>query len=106
MRAVRVPPWQWLLVPAAQRALVSDEATRPRAASVRELPSARPIEVIQQPGEIIFVPSAWYHEVENLDDAGVTDGVAGTDSKDAHTSVFAHQAAIRARIEGVKAQTK
>ena len=27
---------------------------------------ARPIELIQQAGETLFVPSGWYHQVENL----------------------------------------
>ncbi|XP_062522560.1 2-oxoglutarate and iron-dependent oxygenase JMJD4-like isoform X1 [Corticium candelabrum] len=27
-----------------------------------------PIEVIQNAGEVIFIPSGWYHQVENLDD--------------------------------------
>ena len=27
-----------------------------------------PIEVIQRAGELLFVPSGWYHQVENIDD--------------------------------------
>lgn len=34
--------------------------------SVDELPSDRILVVDQSPGEIIFVPSCWYHQVRNL----------------------------------------
>ena len=64
----------WRLVPAEQRALVSDPGTRPRAKSLstlQALPSADGLAVIkveQGAGELLFVPSGWYHEVENLED--------------------------------------
>jgi oxalate decarboxylase/phosphoglucose isomerase-like protein (cupin superfamily) len=31
-------------------------------------PSTAPMEVIQDAGEVIFVPSGWFHQVENLED--------------------------------------
>lgn len=31
------------------------------------LHTARPIEYIQQPGDILFVPSGWHHQVHNID---------------------------------------
>ena len=30
--------------------------------------AVRPLEVVQQAGELLFVPSGWYHQVENLTD--------------------------------------
>jgi hypothetical protein len=59
---------RWLLVPADQRGLVSDAAARPLASSLSELPGVTPIEVVQRKGELLFVPSGWYHEVTNLED--------------------------------------
>ena len=62
-----------MLVPDAQRKLVSDAATAPLHKDVRRLAERTPglqlIEVLQQPGEILFVPSGWYHQVENATDA-------------------------------------
>lgn len=64
----------WRLVPAEQRHLVSDAATRPLAHSLAEISAAEvsagltPLVVTQEAGELLFVPSGWYHEVENLED--------------------------------------
>ncbi|CAL1147980.1 unnamed protein product, partial [Cladocopium goreaui] len=46
-------------------------SAQPDCYDAKEFPEAkqafeRRIEVIQEPGELIFVPSGWYHEVENL----------------------------------------
>lgn len=81
---------RWLLVPAEDRRLVADAATAPLGpdladiaafagqaqrdsadASAPTAPRAVPrvLEVEQGPGDILFVPSAWYHQVENVTDA-------------------------------------
>ncbi|KAL1519848.1 hypothetical protein AB1Y20_023351 [Prymnesium parvum] len=63
---------RWILVPASQRGLVSDRATAPLATDVHLLEQAaaglRLVEVEQQAGELLFVPSGWYHQVENTTD--------------------------------------
>ena len=58
---------RWRLVRDAHRALVSDAYTAPRAPVGTTLPEIA-ITVEQQPGELLFVPAAWYHEVENVTD--------------------------------------
>lgn len=63
---------RWLLVPSEHRGLVSDASTRPLAADLSTLRSSSgeavvaPVEVIQRAGELLFVPSGWYHQVENV----------------------------------------
>ena len=61
---------RWWLLPAAQRRLASDAATQPLAADIRTLrdAAAHVIELEQGPGELLFVPSGWYHQVENMRD--------------------------------------
>ena len=61
---------RWWLLPAADRRLVSDAATQPLARDILTLPAAasRAIEVEQGAGEMLFVPSGWYHQVENTAD--------------------------------------
>ena len=61
---------RWWLLPAEDRRLVSDAATQPLAKDIRTLPAAaaRAIEVEQGAGELLFVPSGWYHQVENTAD--------------------------------------
>lgn len=59
---------RWRLVPEEQRHLVSDAATLARKPNLDEIPGVAPIEIIQKSGELLFVPSGWFHEVENLTD--------------------------------------
>ena len=56
---------RWWLIPAEDRRLVSDAATQPLARDILTLPAAaaRAIEVEQGAGELLFVPSGWYHQV-------------------------------------------
>ena len=59
---------RWRLVPSELRHSCSDGATRPLASDLSALPEVAPIEIVQNAGELLFVPSGWYHEVENLED--------------------------------------
>lgn len=61
---------RWRLVPDAHRKLVADAYTAPRASKLAHIPDAleAAITVEQRPGELLFVPAAWYHEVENMTD--------------------------------------
>ncbi|XP_069815241.1 2-oxoglutarate and iron-dependent oxygenase JMJD4 [Dendropsophus ebraccatus] len=62
---------KWLLLPPGQEELLRDDSGNlPYDVTV---PSLRklcppPLEVIQEAGEIIFVPSGWHHQVYNLED--------------------------------------
>ena len=57
---------RWVLIPAAQRRRVSDAATTPLARDVNSLGvDIRRIEVVQRPGELLFVPSGWYHQARH-----------------------------------------
>lgn len=75
---------RWL-VDESQRSLVSLASTAPLHKDVRALTehaaSLRVIEVEQQAGEILFVPSGWYHQVENVTDTiSINHNVSATHS--------------------------
>ena len=61
---------RWRLVPDAHRKLVADAYTAPRAPDLASLPAALEVAITveQNPWELLFVPAAWYHEVENVTD--------------------------------------
>ena len=66
---------RWRFLPAAETSLLRDvfgedvaSSFGPSSPTWPRRGLARPIEVVQHPGEAIFVPSGWYHDVENLDD--------------------------------------
>uniref|UniRef100_A0A8C2UIG9 2-oxoglutarate and iron-dependent oxygenase JMJD4 n=1 Tax=Chinchilla lanigera TaxID=34839 RepID=A0A8C2UIG9_CHILA len=61
---------KWLLFPPGQEEALRDshgslpyDVTAPAL-----LQSGRPLEVTQEAGEMLFVPSGWHHQVHNLDD--------------------------------------
>uniref|UniRef100_A0A4W3HTH0 Jumonji domain-containing protein 4 n=1 Tax=Callorhinchus milii TaxID=7868 RepID=A0A4W3HTH0_CALMI len=70
---------RWLLFPPGEEAALRDRAgslaydvLSPALRDPQLYPGAAqshsPIEVIQEPGEVLFVPSGWYHQVHNLED--------------------------------------
>ena len=61
---------RWLLFPPDQRPLLYDYQVRPFQPDLEKFPlyrNARPFECIIGPGDLIFVPSGWAHEVISLD---------------------------------------
>ncbi|TTB70975.1 JmjC domain-containing protein 4 [Bagarius yarrelli] len=68
---------KWLLYPPGQEEFLRDccgnlayDVTSPDMQDRRHFPrfgeACRPLEVIQEAGEILFVPSGWHHQVYNL----------------------------------------
>ena len=66
---------RWLLFPPSETAKLHSRTGRQLASDVRAadadefptLATARRIEVVQEAGEALFVPSGWHHQVENLE---------------------------------------
>lgn len=66
---------RWRFLPACETALLRDAfgddvapTFGPSTARYPRRGEAAPIEIVQRAGTAIFVPSGWYHDVENLDD--------------------------------------
>ncbi|XP_022079335.1 jmjC domain-containing protein 4-like isoform X2 [Acanthaster planci] len=70
---------RWLLYPPGQEDCLRDvlgnlvyDATSPELHNPNKYPdyhkACKPFEVIQEPGEVIFVPSGWHHQVFNIED--------------------------------------
>ncbi|KAK1172227.1 2-oxoglutarate and iron-dependent oxygenase JMJD4 isoform X1 [Acipenser oxyrinchus oxyrinchus] len=70
---------KWLLYPPGQEDNLRDchgnlvyDVTEPILQDKRQFPrydkSCQPLEIIQEAGEVIFVPSGWHHQVYNLED--------------------------------------
>uniref|UniRef100_U3JEE8 2-oxoglutarate and iron-dependent oxygenase JMJD4 n=1 Tax=Ficedula albicollis TaxID=59894 RepID=U3JEE8_FICAL len=70
---------KWLLYPAGQEEFLKDchgnlpfDVTAPDLGDKRIYPrysqSQPPLEIIQEAGEIVFIPSGWHHQVYNLED--------------------------------------
>ena len=60
---------RWRFLPAAETSLLRDvfgedvaSSFGPSSPTWPRRGRARPIEVVQRPGEAIFVPSGWYHD--------------------------------------------
>ncbi|XP_029813806.1 2-oxoglutarate and iron-dependent oxygenase JMJD4, partial [Manacus vitellinus] len=70
---------KWLLYPAGQEEFLKDrhgnlpfDVTAPSLQDRRVYPrysqSQPPVEIVQEAGEIVFIPSGWHHQVYNLED--------------------------------------
>lgn len=60
---------RWLIFPPGEEQTFKDSlGNLPYDICKENLAETKYFEVIQQPGEVIFVPSGWYHQVWNLDD--------------------------------------
>ena len=61
---------RWILIPAGEETKLATGPSHslPNSTSIQDLQSADVpyIEIFQNAGEIIFVPSGWYHQVWNL----------------------------------------
>lgn len=61
---------RWILFPPEQRPLLYDYKVQPRNPDLQNFPlfrNTKPLECTIGPGDVIFVPSGWAHEVVSLD---------------------------------------
>lgn len=60
---------KWIFIPPGEEEYLEDSlGNLPYDVCKGDISSIKHFEVIQQPGEVIFVPSGWHHQVWNLDD--------------------------------------